>query len=459
MAKLVIGELPSFSYPKVFYSQKKINRSGVTVENYFKENQIVWRPATENDDVWIRKTELSFDSPLCEEDEKKRIQKISRHPNLFLIPETREAAPIAYRFADPAKTFCVCPGDNLKMLHPPSEWTDPQLENWNKRQDRACWIGRPTLERIEFAKMLLANGVALDIFSEEPWPLSCWKGKAPSDIETARTYKYRFVFESSLHFKCHSEKLFLSLLSGCVSFYIADPTIDLKFLNNSYLNWNPENWKHRNEIAGQVIERMHSFLFSSDWEIYSYKNYFDTLIAASLAMPEVQNKVQNRSSKQIQNHSDDSDPESKKLFDQGIQFFNSGDYPQAILNFKNASAILGPIFFIDLHLGVCEMRLGNFIEAERFFKNCLERYPFNHECLINLAVLKTKQNQDVEAVKLFEEVVSIYPNSGLGWRNLGRSLAKLEKFSEARIAFEAGLKAAPHDKIMQEDLKNLLSLK
>src|SRR6266403_153986 len=102
---LIFGELPGFTYPRMYYPEKKIDRSGKKLGEYLAEQGVVWGPDLDKADIWIRKAELSFESPRSEADEIARIQKCRLRPTLLLIHETQENTPIAHRLADPKMTY------------------------------------------------------------------------------------------------------------------------------------------------------------------------------------------------------------------------------------------------------------------------------------------------------------------------------------------------------------------
>ncbi len=114
-------------------------------------------------------------------------------------------------------------------------WSDPHIETWDERLDKICWIGRPLSERIRLAKKIESMGIGIDIYSKEPWPLKTWKGYVADEIELSQKYKYRIVLENSLKNCYHSEKLFNSIRSGCVTLYLSDPELSLPHLAGAFI--------------------------------------------------------------------------------------------------------------------------------------------------------------------------------------------------------------------------------
>lgn len=255
----------------------KIDRSGVTVADYLKERDVIFISGDEaRADVRLYKENLGHVSPMCIWHEASR--RFSGIPYLSLIGEPREHAPAAYQFARQCNTLAVAPGSNLKRLYFASEWIDPQLEDWHKRLNTLCWIARPTPERIKIAGNLIATGIPLHIYSRESWPFDQWKGFAADEIETSRQYQYRIVCENSCRYGYHSEKLFNSIRSGCVTFYSGDSSLNLPHLTGAYLRLTAENMQNSQEHASTILKGMERVMFSSDWEIYSFRMFYDRII-------------------------------------------------------------------------------------------------------------------------------------------------------------------------------------
>jgi len=266
---------PGICWPTLIDHGPLIDRSQITVDEYWRSKGFEFVSSPNEADLILRKAELS--SPTLEfyAAEQKLNESLTKTPSILFIGEPRELAPAAYEFADPRKSLAVAPGNDFQRMYFGRSWGDPQIENWSSRIDRFVWIGRPIGHRLSIAKRLLDLGVPLDIYSREPWPFDCWKGPAKDDVETARTYKFRIACENSNTHLYHSEKLFTSIKSGCVSFYWGDPQLDLSFVKNAYVQLTPENLSARNDLAPAVLEGMSRFMFSKDWEVYSIREFID----------------------------------------------------------------------------------------------------------------------------------------------------------------------------------------
>jgi hypothetical protein len=280
MNPLVIAEIPSGIWNFTPYFAMPVDRSSLTVADYLKQRNIIWKFGDDPlADVRVYKEENLSNGLISIRRLKNEYQKrAEKKPYLNLNGEAQENSKLAYFLADPDRTISVAPGKKFKRLYFPSLWSAPHIETWDQRSDRICWIGRPLPERIRLAKKIESMGIGIDIYSKEPWPLKTWKGYAVDEIETSQKYKYRIVFENSLKNLYHSEKLFNSIRSGCVTFYLADPGLELPHLKGAYINMSFDSLFKREELSQQLLGKIHEIMFSKDWEIYSFKFFFDGII-------------------------------------------------------------------------------------------------------------------------------------------------------------------------------------
>lgn len=275
-----IAEIPSGIWNFSDYFHLPIDRSAITVSDFLKQQNVTWIFGDCPDaDFRVYKEEnirnglLSFRR--LQNEYEKRFEHI---PYVNLNGEAQENSRIAYLLADPERTLSVAPGTRFKRLYFPSLWSDPHIETWGERLDRICWIGRPLPDRIRLAKKINEMGIGLDIYSREPWPLPNWKGYVADEIEISLKYKYRMVYENSLKNLYHSEKLFNSIRSGCVTFYLADPDLELSHMKGTYVNMSYDNLLKREEFSQRTLDKIGEFMLSGSWEIYSFKTFFNRII-------------------------------------------------------------------------------------------------------------------------------------------------------------------------------------
>lgn len=259
----------------------RVDRSTVTVSEYLQSKNIHWNFEDSLDsDICLYKGEPGQISVKSIADEVMR--RMKGIPFITLIGEPRELAPAAYLLSRHRTTLAVAPGDSFTRLNFASEWADPKLEGWKERLDRLCWIARPTPQRIAFASKMIELRIPLDIFSKEKWPFENWKGYVENEHEVAMTYRYRIVFENSCSYGYHSEKLFNSIRSGCVTFYHCDPALNLATVSETCLPLTMDSIVNRAELSADILAGIDRFMFSNAWEIYSFKSFYDRIISLSM---------------------------------------------------------------------------------------------------------------------------------------------------------------------------------
>jgi len=279
MGSLHIAEMPSPTWSLGATFGLKADRSGISVADYLKGCDVTWQPANPGSaDVRLYKpATLGRGGVGCLKAILAFVRQ--RRPSVVLLGEPREVTPYDYFLASPRNTLAVAPGDTFGRLYFASEWTDPRLEDWHKREDRVCWIGRPLPARITLATRLEEAGIALDIFSRTPWPLASWRGYVEDEQATAARYKFRVVAENYATHAYHSEKLFNAIRSGNVAFYVSDPALKIPHLNGAYLPLDMALVRDRHSHAGSVLKGIERVMFTSAWEPYSFRAFYDRIIA------------------------------------------------------------------------------------------------------------------------------------------------------------------------------------
>lgn len=255
----------------------KIDRSGITVSEYLTSKNVQWIfDDRSKADVSLYKGELGAIS--IKRIASEMVRRLTARPFITLIGEPREVALSAYLCSSSKTTLAVAPGDTFRRLYYASEWTDPKLEDWRRRFDRLCWIARPTAERISLAAKIIDAGIPLDIYSRQRWPFDNWKGFAENELTISANYRYRIVFENSGSYGYHSEKMFNSIRSGCVTFYLGDPSLNLAHAAGTFLPLTIENLRNREDLCDKILYGINRFMFTDAWEIYSFKKFYERII-------------------------------------------------------------------------------------------------------------------------------------------------------------------------------------
>jgi tetratricopeptide (TPR) repeat protein len=94
---------------------------------------------------------------------------------------------------------------------------------------------------------------------------------------------------------------------------------------------------------------------------------------------------------------------------------------------------------LGLQLVYYIFQLGDLSWAELFLRRLLQVHPDDLEILENLALMLGRQGKAAEAAPCFEQVVARSPGNVNAWDGLAASLARLERFAEARAAGERSL--------------------
>jgi tetratricopeptide (TPR) repeat protein len=104
-----------------------------------------------------------------------------------------------------------------------------------------------------------------------------------------------------------------------------------------------------------------------------------------------------------------------------------------------------------LSLGILFWRKGNLRRAHKYLlesakiSKLLTNSPLQAQCHNALALVHTELGNTDEAVSSYQQAISLSPDSGFLWNNLGQLLAKNERNNEAIVAFKKALLCSPQD--------------
>jgi tetratricopeptide (TPR) repeat protein len=93
----------------------------------------------------------------------------------------------------------------------------------------------------------------------------------------------------------------------------------------------------------------------------------------------------------------------------GVHLFQKGAYRQAKQSFEAALALTPESANLLYNIGQCHDRLGDRVEAERIYKECLARAPDHAECRHAWAVLLVESGRQPEAVRMVEDWLRARP--------------------------------------------------
>lgn len=128
---------------------------------------------------------------------------------------------------------------------------------------------------------------------------------------------------------------------------------------------------------------------------------------------------------------------AKNSYDEGLAYFNLGEYNAAINNLNNS---LGKVNngFQEFYIGTAYLKLNDFEPAKIWFKKCQD----NFQCLNQLSSLYAAENDFVNSIKYQKDSLSILPNPG-GFYNLGTIYAMQKNnksYEKAIYYFDESLK-------------------
>jgi tetratricopeptide (TPR) repeat protein len=108
-----------------------------------------------------------------------------------------------------------------------------------------------------------------------------------------------------------------------------------------------------------------------------------------------------------------------------------------------------------LAVAKAQLAKGDLSGADQTLLNLLSSDPTNHEALLLLGTLRLQQKRLPEAESVFRRVVHLDPKSVVGRRDLGWTLAALEKYDEAIDQYKAAIALAPRDSELKAELAQL----
>ena len=145
--------------------------------------------------------------------------------------------------------------------------------------------------------------------------------------------------------------------------------------------------------------------------------------------------------------------QAKMQYNQGLEYYNTGQYEKAIQSFKNAISLDADYIDAYYNLGVILQQTNKDAEALNVFKQIIVRNPSDYDAVYNAASLSTKLGQIDNAKKY----LSLIPYSS-SLSNKARALASSIKAKEdeaaakraeaeaARMAEEASMRVAEAQK-------------
>ncbi len=114
-----------------------------------------------------------------------------------------------------------------------------------------------------------------------------------------------------------------------------------------------------------------------------------------------------------------------------------------------------------LKLGILNWRKGDFEKANELLQSALkiairlEDNWFEAECFNALALVKSSQNKNDEAVDAYKQAIRLAPQQISAWNNLGNLCIKIMRNDEAMLAFQKALEHNSKDPVAWNGLGNV----
>ena len=133
--------------------------------------------------------------------------------------------------------------------------------------------------------------------------------------------------------------------------------------------------------------------------------------------------------------------------------YKKGDYAMAAQLYFRAAELQPENGAVGVKLGFALLKTGGAADAEKIFRVALQSEPKNAEALRGLAHSLVVQGRAAAAVPLYRQAIAAagQPDARI-YAGLGAALDMTGKHEEARLAYAAGLKIAPEDFALKNNL-------
>lgn len=123
-------------------------------------------------------------------------------------------------------------------------------------------------------------------------------------------------------------------------------------------------------------------------------------------------------------------------FNKGNAFFKLGEYEKAIDSYISTFEFEENQAITYCYIGEAFEKLGKIDDAEKSYILALEIDPKNVDALIGLTIVKDLQEKTIEGLPFIEKATEIYPNNFESWYIKAEVHEKIERFNDARLAYE-----------------------
>lgn len=109
-------------------------------------------------------------------------------------------------------------------------------------------------------------------------------------------------------------------------------------------------------------------------------------------------------------------------FEKGNAYMESGDYDNAIKEFKSAIKIDSQFIYALDHLAISYRRQEKFKTAIKYYEKSLKIFPEGYVALLNIAVAFSFLEDNTNSIKNYEQLKYLYPDDPEGYFGLAKML-------------------------------------
>ena len=137
------------------------------------------------------------------------------------------------------------------------------------------------------------------------------------------------------------------------------------------------------------------------------------------------------------------DPDAKKLFEQGINEHDNGNYDKAISLYEQALEIEPGNEVIIYEMGYTYSALKNYQKVVSLISAQIEKGVKNPDMYVLLGNVYDEMNDPYKSIETYKAGLEKFPNSGVMYYNYGITLAKQKEMEKALEKFEKGIAVDP----------------
>jgi protein O-GlcNAc transferase len=140
----------------------------------------------------------------------------------------------------------------------------------------------------------------------------------------------------------------------------------------------------------------------------------------------------------------------------GILMGERGDFPRALEALEEAIVIAPKCAMYYLSLAALLVQLGDLERARECYQTCLYITPLNAEAIEALADLAERRSNYFEAIRYWQDAISLTQDRGMVLRRLAYTLALAGLVDDACVTYEQARDVRPYDAQLAKEYADLL---